>query len=414
MKTLKQNYDAAKKTYATYGIDTDSVIKKLQTIPVSIHCWQLDDITGFEQTRHALSGGIQVTGNHEGKPQSIDEFKDHVRRVFKLIPGSKKLNLHAIYLDSDDAVDRDAIEPTHYESWVLLAKELGIGLDFNPTCFSHPKSAGDLTLSSPDESIRSFWIEHVRRSRRISEYFGRSLGIPSVTNIWVPDGSKELPVDTLTPRRRLKDSLDRIFEDPIDHRYAIDSLESKLFGIGTESYVVGSHEFYTNYAATSNHAIVCLDSGHFHPTETISQKISAYLAFGKSIALHISRPVRWDSDHVVLLNDETIATMKEIARHNAFHKVHIGLDFFDGSIDRIAATVIGARNVQKALMIALLEPVNRLIEIESEGDTTQRMVLSEEIKSLPFGYVWDYYCHLEGVPGSDWYHHHVKHGYDGA
>jgi L-rhamnose isomerase len=403
MKNINDRYEIAKQIYKEHGIDTDAVLERMRQIPLSIHCWQLDDVQGFENKGQALTGGIQVTGNYPGKPTSVEAFRQHLKKVLKRIPGKKRLNLHASYLDTDEQVDRDRIEPRHFAKWVAFAKEQGIGLDFNPTCFSHPMSEGDRTLSSPDERVRRFWIDHVKQSRKIGEYFGKELGQRTITNIWVPDGSKEVPIDTLAPRKRLKESLDEIFAEPIDPKYNVDSLESKLFGIGTESYVVGSHEFYTNYVASTKNGIICLDAGHYHPTEVISKKLTAYLAFNQEIVLHVSRPVRWDSDHVVLLDDETQAIMREIARQDAFDRIHVGLDFFDGTINRIAATVVGARNARKAMLQALLENTKRLKTFEEKDDFTSRLVEVEENKTLPFGFVWDYYCTLEGVPAHDWY-----------
>lgn len=401
MSEIIENYKVAKDIYKRYGVDTDLAIEKLSRIPISINCWQLDDVQGFEKNKKTLSGGIAVTGAYEGLPSDITEFKQHLSQVLNQVPGTKKLSLHAIYLDTEEEIDRDEIEPHHYSTWVEFAKEHNIGLDFNPTCFSHPLSSDGFTLSHADESVRKFWIEHVKRSRKISEYFGKELGVRSINNIWIPDGFKDEPADRLSPRLRLKESLDEIFTEKIDSKYSIDALESKLFGIGSESYVVGSNEFYTNYVAQNNNAIICLDTGHFHPTERVSEKISAYLSFNQEVLLHVSRPVRWDSDHVVIFDDETKAIMKEIVRNNALDKVHIALDFFDGSINRIQASTIGTRNTIKALLNALLEPVELIQSAERLGDYTTRLAISEEVKMLPIGFVWDYYCYLHGVDSKE-------------
>lgn len=403
MSNTKRNYEIAKELYAQFGVDTDKALETLRKTPISVHCWQIDDLTGFENPDAVLSGGIAAFGNAPGKPRSKEEYMANLDKALSYIPGAKKLALHAVYLNNfGEKVERDQIEPKHFEDWVKYAKEKGIGLDFNPTYFSHEKAEEGFTLASKDEEVRQFWIEHGKRCRKIGEYFGRELGQTCLTNHWIPDGYKDNTIDKVGPRLRLKDSLDKIFEEKIDPKYNIDSVESKLFGLGSESYVVGSHEFYTNYVMTNNNCIICMDAGHFHPTELVSQKISSYLAFDREIMLHVSRPVRWDSDHVVLFDDETKAIMQEIVRHDALDKVHIGLDFFDASIDRISATVIGARNAKKALLSALLEPTEELIKVEREDNLTKRLALSEEIKSLPFGLVWDMFCEMENVPNSGW------------
>ena len=402
MTTIKRNYEVAREIYRTYGVDTDLVIEKIKMIPLSIHCWQLDDIRGFEGKKYDLSGGIAVTGEYPKINYSLDAYRNDMAKILKLIPGKKKLNLHAIYLDAgNEMVDRDQIKPEHFKSWVTFAKENNIGIDFNPTCFSHPMSQQGQTLSSSDDSIRNFWINHIKQSRKIGEYFGKELDIRCITNIWIPDGSKEVPVDQLGPRKRLEQSLDEIFSDQVNPLYNMDALESKLFGIGTESYVVGSHEFYTNYVAKKGHSMICLDAGHFHPTETISQKITAYLALQDELLIHVSRPVRWDSDHVVLFDDETKAIMHEIVRSDALDRVHLALDFFDGSINRFVATVLGARNALKSLLFAMLEPTRLLKELESTGKTTERLVLIEELKTLPFGFIWDKLCDDYGINPKD-------------
>lgn len=403
MSNTKRNYEIGKELYAKFGVDTDRALETLRKTPISIHCWQIDDLTGFENPNAVLSGGIAAFGNAPGKPKSKEEYMANLDKALSYIPGAKKLALHAVYLENfGEKIGRDQIEPKHFEKWVEYAKEREIGLDFNPTYFSHEKAESGFTLASKDEEVRQFWIEHGKRCRKIGEYFGRELGQTCFTNHWIPDGYKDNTIDKIGPRLRLKDSLDKIFEEKIDPKYNIDSVESKLFGLGSESYVVGSHEFYTNYVMTNNNCIICMDAGHFHPTELVSQKISSYLAFDREIMLHVSRPVRWDSDHVVLFDDETKAIMQEIVRYDALDKVHIGLDFFDASIDRISATVIGARNAKKALLSALLEPTEELIKIEREDNLTKRLALSEEIKSLPFGLVWDMFCEMENVPNSEW------------
>jgi L-rhamnose isomerase len=399
---VKAAYQAAKQSFADIGINTDEALDRLDSIAVSMHCWQGDDVAGFEAGAGALSGGIQATGNYPGKARNARELRQDLETAMALIPGAKRLNLHAIYLESDVPVERDRIEPAHFAGWVAWARKMGIGLDFNPTCFSHPKSASGMTLSHPDPEIRRFWIDHCKASRRISAYFGAELGTPSVMNIWVPDGMKDVPADRLSPRRRLLESLDEILKEKIPAAHHIDAVESKLFGIGAESYTVGSNEFFLGYAATRGIAL-CLDAGHFHPTEVISDKISAASLYVDQLLLHVSRPVRWDSDHVVLLDDETQAIAGEIVRNGLGSRVHIGLDFFDASINRIAAWVIGTRNMKKALLRALLEPSQTLREAELRQDYTTRLALQEEQKSLPWTAVWDHYCEARQVPvGAAW------------
>lgn len=399
---INKNYEIAKEIYAGYGIDTDQVLEQMKDIPVSIHCWQIDDLTGLEDFDAKLTGGIAATGNAGGKPKSVEEYFEQLEKALKLIPGKKKVAAHAIYHTAGKGIDRDQIEPEHFRSWVDFAKKMDIGLDFNPTYFSHPKSEDGFTLSSGDESIRSFWVEHGKRCRKIGEFFGKELGQTCYTNHWIPDGYKDITVDKLAPRKRLEQSLDEIFAEPIDPKYNVDSVESKLFGLGSESYVTGSHEFYSNYVAPKKNCIICMDAGHFHPTEVISSKLSSYLAFDQEIMLHVSRPVRWDSDHVTILDDETKAIMEEIARCDAFDKVHIGLDFFDGSINRIAATAIGGRSAKKAIMLALLQPTEELKAAEASGNFTKRLALLEEVKGLPFGFVWAKYCQDCGCAQDDW------------
>lgn len=403
MSKIEQNYQIAKEMYAGKGVDTDQVLKVLKETPISVHCWQIDDLTGFENPNSVLSGGIAAFGNAPGKPANREEFTEQLDEALKLIPGAKKLALHAVYLDNQGKkVERNEILPEHFAGWVEYARERKLGLDFNPTYFSHPMADSGFTLSSRDEGVRQYWIEHGKRCRAIGAYFGRELGQVCITNHWIGDGYKDHTIDKVEPRAILKDSLDQIFSEPIDRSCNIDSVESKLFGLGSESYVPGSHEFYTNYALTQKNCIVCMDAGHFHPTESVAAKISSYLVFGQELMLHVSRPVRWDSDHVVMLDDETRAIMQEIVRYQALDQVHIGLDFFDASINRIAATAIGGRNARKALMLALLEPTKELIRIERQGNLTARLALSEEMKSMPFGLVWDMFCEMEGVEGNSW------------
>ena len=397
-------YKIAKDVYAEYNIDVDAAIKRLEKIPVSIHCWQGDDVGGFETQGAELSGGgIQATGNYPGKARTIGELRSDIEKALSLIPGRHRLNLHACYLDNGGIfVDRDAIEPRHFQSWIDWAKHNKLGMDFNPTYFSHKNASDGFTLSHADKSIREFWIEHGIACRKIGAEMGKQLGTPTVTNFWVPDGYKDIPIDRTGPRERLAESLDRIFVKKIDPRIHLDAVESKLFGIGAESYTVGSHEFYLGYAVTRQ-KLLCLDAGHFHPTEVISEKISSVLMFCPRLLLHVSRPVRWDSDHVVILDDELQAIGKELIRSGKMDRVHIGLDFFDASINRVAAWVIGTRNMLKALLIALLEPFDELQKLEAEGDYTKRLALLEETKSLPWAAVWNCYCAQKDAPvGADW------------
>ncbi len=403
--SIQSNYEIAREIYAKYGVDTDKALKTLSKVPVSIHCWQIDDLTGFENPNAKLSGGIAATGNAGGKPTSMKEYFEQLTEALNLIPGKKKVATHAIYLDNGGVnnVDRDAITPEHFTHWVEFAKKMGVGLDFNPTYFSHPKAEDGFTLSSNNEEIRKFWVEHGKRCRKIGEYFGRETGQTCYTNHWIPDGFKDITVDKLGPRKLLEKSLDEIFEEKIDPKYNVDSVESKLFGLGSESYVTGSHEFYSNYVANKKNCIICLDAGHFHPTEVISTKLSSYLAFGQEVMLHVSRPVRWDSDHVTIMDEETKNIMEEIVRCDALDKVHIGLDFFDASINRVAATAIGGRTAQKCLLLALLEPTEELKNYEHTGDYTKRLALLEEIKTLPFGFVWAKYLDMNGCAQDDWF-----------
>lgn len=394
---IEQAYKQARERYAAVGVNTEEAMARLADIAISLHCWQGDDVVGFEDPDRGLSGGIMTTGNYPGKARTPNELRQDLDKVYSLIPGTHRLNLHAIYLETDNKVPRNEIEPKHFARWVDWAKENNHGIDFNPTCFSHPLADDGFTLSHPDVGIRQFWIEHCIASRVIGAHFGRELGTPAITNIWIPDGYKDTPVDRLGPRQRLRDSLDRILTEPTDRRYNLDSVESKLFGIGSESYVVGSHEFYLGYA-TANQTLLCLDAGHFHPTESIADKISAVLLYVPELLLHISRGVRWDSDHVVTLTDELQAMMGEIVRGNYLDRVHIGLDFFDASINRIAAWAIGARNALRALLMALLEPTEQMRALEMAGDFTARLALFEELKGMPLGAIWDSYCLQQNVP----------------
>ncbi|MRH43762.1 L-rhamnose isomerase [Aquibacillus halophilus] len=396
--SVNENYQRAKKDYEKWGIDVDQVLEKLKSVPISIHCWQGDDIGGFETNQQELSGGIDVTGNYPGKATTPKELRGDLEKALSLIPGKHRVNLHAIYGETaGKVVERDQLEPKHFQNWVNWAKEHGLGLDFNPTLFSHPKADDGLTLSHPDKEVRDFWIRHCIASRKIAAYFGAELGTPALTNIWIPDGYKDIPSDRLTPRKRLKDSLDEIFKVEIDEKYNIDAVESKLFGIGSEAYVVGSHEFYMGYALKNN-KLCLLDTGHYHPTEVVSNKISAMLLYSDKLALHVSRPVRWDSDHVVILDDELREIGLEIVRNDALDKVMIGLDFFDASINRVAAWTIGTRNMIKALLYAMLVPNDYLKQLQEEGNFTERLALMEEFKTYPFGAIWDYYCEQTGVP----------------
>jgi len=399
--SIKENYKIAKQQYEKWDVDVDEAIEKLKQVPISIHCWQGDDISGFEVNKQELSGGIDVTGNYPGKARNPQELRMDLEKALSLIPGKHRVNLHAIYAETDgEAVDRDELKPKHFENWVNWAKEHGLGLDFNPTLFSHEKSDDGLTLSHPDKEIRDFWIKHCIASREIGEYFGKELGTPSLTNVWIPDGYKDIPSDRLTPRARLKDSLDEIFSVNIDEKHNLDALESKLFGIGSEAYVVGSHEFYLNYSLKNN-KLCLLDTGHYHPTEVVSNKISSMLLFNEKLALHVSRPVRWDSDHVIVLDDELREIGLEIVRNGALDKVMIGLDFFDASINRVAAWTIGTRNMIKSLLYALLLPNEQLKQLQEEGNFTRRLALMEEFKTYPFGAIWDYYCDVMNVPVSE-------------
>jgi len=405
-QAIIQAFEIAKERYAELGVDVEAAMKKLEAIPVSLHCWQGDDVGGFEKPGAELSGGgIQATGNYPGKARTIDELRRDVEKALSLVPGRHRLNLHASYLDNGGKfIERDEIEPRHFQSWIDWARSNGLGLDFNPTYFSHPNAADGFTLSHTDRAIREFWITHGILCRRIGAEMGRQLGTPTVTNVWIPDGYKDTPVDRTGPRERLTESLDQIFAEPIDPKLHLDAVEAKLFGIGAESYTTGSAEYYMGYAV-SRKKLLTLDAGHYHPTEMISEKISSVLMFCPGLLLHVSRPVRWDSDHVVLLDDELQAIAKELVRSGKIEdRIHIGLDYFDASINRVAAWVIGMRNMVKALLIALLEPTGTLRDAEVSMDYTRRLVMFEELKSLPWAAVWDYYCTQNGVPaGADWY-----------
>lgn len=400
---MSKHYETARQIYADWGVDTEAALRRMDEIPLSVNCWQLDDLTGLEDFDAKLTGGIAATGSAPGKPRSVEEYFDSLNRMLGLVPGAKHLALHSVYpLTNGVKVPRNQLRPEHFAPWVDYAREKGIGLDFNPTYFSHPMSESGWTLSSADEGVREFWVEHGIACRRIGAYFGRELGQTCVTNHWIPDGSKDTRVDTLGPRERLIDSLNRIFAEPIDRRYNVDSVEGKVFGLGVESYTVGSHEFYTNYALTTGKAIVCMDTGHYHPTESVAAKLTSYLAFGQEIMMHLSRCVRWDSDHVATANEDTVSIMQELKRCGGFDKVHLGLDFFDASIDRVAASVIGARSVKKALLTALLEPTEHLLKAEAENDLTRRLALLEEFRFLPAGIVFEEYCERHNMPGADW------------
>lgn len=389
------SYQSAKEKYAKIGVDTEKALNTLKDISVSIHCWQGDDVGGFDSA-DALSGGIQATGNYPGKATTPEELMADIDKAFSLIPGKKKLNLHACYAIFDgEHADRDKIQPKHFEKWVKFAKERNMGLDFNPTFFSHPMVKDNLTLSSPDETVRKFWVEHGKRCIEISEYFANETGVPCVMNIWIPDGYKDIPSDRLGPRARFKKSLDEILSVPYDKTKVFPCLESKVFGIGLESYTVGSSEFCLTYAAKKG-ITPLMDNGHYHPTEVVSDKISSVLLFNDTLALHITRPVRWDSDHVVLFDDETREIAKEIIRADALDKVFIATDYFDASINRISAWITGGRSVQKALLYALLEP-SSLKDLQDSSDFTSLMVRSEELKTMPFGDVWEEYLTRDGV-----------------
>lgn len=394
-KLVQDAYGIAKERYAAVGVNTDKVMDQLEKVSLSLHCWQTDDVTGFENPDSTLSGGIQATGNYPGKARNIKEVRDDLIEAASLIPGHHRVNLHAIYGDfGGKFVDRDQIEPKHFESWMAWAKENGFKLDFNSTSFSHPKS-GEFSLANPDKGIRDFWIEHTKRCRAISEAMGKYQNDPCIMNLWIHDGSKDQTVNRMEYRRILKDSLDQIFATKYNNMR--DCIEAKLFGIGAESYTVGSYDFYLGYGAKNN-MIVTLDTGHFHLTESIADKISSLLLFTPEVMLHVSRPVRWDSDHVTIMNDDTLDLAKEVVRCNALNRVHIGLDYFDASINRIGAYVIGSRATQKCFLQALLEPIETLRKYEAEGKYFERLALLEECKALPWNAVWDEFCLKNNVP----------------
>ncbi|WP_299673089.1 L-rhamnose isomerase [uncultured Roseobacter sp.] len=391
------SYDSAKAAFADWGVDTEAALERLKTLPISMHCWQGDDVVGFEETSGASGGGIQATGNHPGRARTPDELRADLDFAYSMIPGKHRLNLHAMYLDTEATPDRDEIEFQHFAPWVDWAKDQGIGLDFNPTFFAHPKADDNLTLSHPDRGIRDFWVEHGRRSRDIAAKMGAALDSPCVNNIWVPDGYKDTPIDRMSARARLEASLDAMLANPQDKAQMLDAVESKLFGIGVEACTVGSHEFYMGYAIRKG-TLLCLDMGHFHPTENIADKLSSVALSLDEILLHVSRPMRWDSDHVILLNDDILQMAQELVSAELLGRTRIGLDFFDATISRTAAWVIGTRNMQKALLRALLLPLEQLKSAEDNLDFTTRLAVTEEIKDMPFGAVWEEFSARAGVP----------------
>ena len=392
-------YELAREQYAALGVDTDAAIARMKELVISLHCWQTDDVGGFETPDATLSGGgIQTTGNYPGKARTIDQARADLEKAMSLLPGKQRVNLHAIYGDfKGERVDRDQIEVKHFQSWIDWCKKLGIGMDFNATCFAHPKADEGFTLSSKNEEIRQFWVDHVSRCRAISAEIGKQLGTPCIHNTWIPDGMKDIPVDRNGYRSQLKKSLDQVMAVEYPKAHMKDAIESKVFGIGLESMTVGSHEFYLGYAIRNN-KLICLDNGHFHPTEQVGDKISSCLQFVDEVLLHVTRPVRWDSDHVVTLNDEIQLIASEIVRNDFMGRVKVGLDFFDASINRIGAYVVGTRAAQKAFLIAMLEPTRTLVELEESGKYFERLAMLEELKTMPFSAVWDQYCLQEGVP----------------
>ncbi|MBW8041741.1 MAG: L-rhamnose isomerase [Planctomycetes bacterium] len=400
--SIEKAYEAARQRYAELGADTEKAIERLSKTAISLHCWQGDDVGGFETSDGLSGGGMLATGAYPGKARTPDELREDIKKAMSLIPGKHRLNLHAMYAETAGKVDRNQLTAEHFAAWIDWAKGNGLGMDFNGTFFSHPKADSGFTLSNADENIRRFWVEHGTACRKIGAAIGKELRTPCVTNLWIPDGYKDIPVDRKGPRERLKKSLDEIFAESIDQNCLLDCVESKLFGIGSECYVVGSHEFYLGYAIRNN-VLLCLDTGHFHPTEVVSDKISSVMTFLDEILLHVSRGVRWDSDHVVILSDELRAIAEELVRGDYLERVHIGLDFFDASINRVAAWVIGTRCMLKALLIALLEPTDMLRAFEQSGDFTSRLAMLEELKTMPFGAVWDYYCtKMEVPPAQAW------------
>ncbi len=398
--TIEKTYQLAINQYGAWGVDVVAALDRLSAISISLHCWQGDDVNGFENLGEAIGGGLAVTGNYPGRARTIDELRSDLEQAYRLIPGRHRLNLHASYGDfGSEMVDRNEVDATHFQSWIQWAQEQQLGMDFNPTFFAHQKAADGFTLAHPDAGIRQYWIQHGIACRKIGAVIGQSLGTPCITNVWIPDGMKDTPVDRKGPREVLAASLDEIFAENISAQHNLDAVECKLFGLGSESYVVGSHEFYLGYAI-SRQKVLCLDAGHFHPTEIISDKISAVMQFVPELLLHVSRGIRWDSDHVVTLSDELQAIAHEVIRTEYLDRVHIGLDFFDASINRIAAWVIGTRNVLKAILFSLLEPQELLRNCETSGDYTGRLAMLEELKTLPMGAVWDYYCLQNDVPAS--------------
>jgi len=402
-KEVTRRYKEAADIYDKYGVSAEEALERLGRIPISIHCWQGDDVTGFEPSGGGPGGGIEATGNYPGKARNGEELRADMEKAMALIPGKHRVNLHALYAETGGKkVERSDLQPEHFQNWLDWAKSLELKLDFNPSLFSHPLAETGFTLSSYDEKTRKFWIDHCIACRRIGAWFGKELGSPCVTNIWIPDGYKDVPIDRKAPRELLRDSLDQIIEEDLDPQQNLDAVESKLFGIGSESYVVGSHEFYLAYALEMN-TLLTLDMGHFHPTESVADKISAVMLFLDEILLHVSRGVRWDSDHVVILNDDLRALAQEVVRHDYFDRIHIGLDFFDASINRVAAWTTGTRAMIKSLLLALLEPTDTLRALERDGNYTARLGLLEELKTLPFGAVWDYFCLKQNVPvGASW------------
>ncbi|MGO9108189.1 MAG: L-rhamnose isomerase [Thermoguttaceae bacterium] len=401
--SIESAYKGAQERYAALGVDTEAALKRLAMVPISLHCWQGDDVGGFEKVGQELGGGLAVTGNYPGKARTPEELRNDTIKALSLIPGKHRFNLHASYAETGGRrVDRNELCPEHFRGWIDWSKEQGLGMDFNPTYFAHPKAADGMTLAHPDAGIRRFWIEHGIACRKIGAAIGAALGTPCVTNSWIPDGMKDLPVDRVGPRRRLTEALDEIFSAPVNRANNLDAVESKLFGIGSENYVVGSHEYYLGYAITRK-TLLCLDTGHYHPTETIVDKISAVFTQLDEILLHVSRGIRWDSDHVVIVDDSLLAIAQELVRGNFLDRTHVGLDFFDASINRVAAWVIGTRAMIKALLIALLEPIQLLRDLENAGDYTARLALLEELKTLPYAAVWDHYCLKQNVPvGPAW------------
>jgi L-rhamnose isomerase len=393
-------YTTAKEQYAQIGVDTEAALKRLATVPISVHCWQGDDVGGFENQGDSLGGGLAVTGNYPGKARTPDQLRADAAKAFSLIPSKHRFNIHAIYAETaGKKVDRDAIAPEHFFNWRDWAKSLGIGIDFNPSYFSHPLAATGFTLTHRDPAVRQFWIQHGKQTRAIAKMFGQSLGSSCVNNVWIPDGFKDTPVDRKSPRDLLERSLDELFAESIDGKLVLDAIEGKLFGIGSESCVIGSHEFYLGYAITRK-KLVCLDAGHYHPTESMADKISSVMRFVPEILLHVSRGVRWDSDHVVTLDDPLLSIARELVAYDYLPRTHVGLDYFDASINRVAAWAVGVRNMQKALLIAMLEPVEQLTQLEAAGDFTARLLMQEELKAMPWGAVWSEFCTRHNVPAT--------------